>query len=144
MLNFTAQRLVPYTPKQMRDMVADVPRYGEFLSAVKGVRILEQDAQSFVAELIIGAKGFNERFTSRVWLDDEAAVRVEYLAGPMKSLENNWRFTPYEGGCALDFHVSFEMRNPLLNMVAGQVFEPTAKKLVSSFEKRAAALYSLS
>jgi coenzyme Q-binding protein COQ10 len=58
-------RLLPYTPEQLFDLVADVARYPEFLPWVIGARIQSRDAQAMVADLIVGFKMFRERFTSK-------------------------------------------------------------------------------
>src|ERR1044071_5176537 len=68
--------LLPYTPEQMFDLVADVSRYPEFLPWCMGARIREQTADMILADLMIGFKMVREKFTSRVWLD-RAGQRID-------------------------------------------------------------------
>ena len=57
------QRVVPYRPDQMFDLVADVDRYHEFLPWCVGSRIRERTDEVILADLIIGYKMIRERFT---------------------------------------------------------------------------------
>ena len=59
-------RHLPYTPEQLFDLVADVPRYQEFLPWVAAVRVRSDSETEMVADLVVGFKALKERFTSRV------------------------------------------------------------------------------
>jgi coenzyme Q-binding protein COQ10 len=137
-------RRLPYTPEQMFDLVADVPRYGEFLPWVIGVRVKSRSETEMVADLVVGFKMLRERFTSRVTLERPARVHVDYLDGPLKYLRNDWSFRPDgEGGTLLDFKVEFEFRNRVFEAIAGAVFGEAVKRMVAAFEARAAVLYGV-
>jgi coenzyme Q-binding protein COQ10 len=67
---------------------------------------------------------------------------VDYISGPLKRLQNDWTFRPTEnGGTALEFHVDFEFRSKLFEKLAGAFFHEAFKRMVASFETRAAGLY---
>ena len=85
-------RHLPYTPEQMFDLVADVGRYGEFLPWVSAVRVRTNSDTQMVADLIVGFKGLRESFTSRVEKQRPEHIRVDYLEGPLKHLNNDWKF----------------------------------------------------
>ena len=69
-------------------------------------------------------------------------IRVHYIDGPLKDLDNIWRFRPLgPEACEIDFHVEFAFRNPLFEKLAGQYFDRAFRKMVAAFEERAAALY---
>jgi len=137
------QRVLPHTPEQLFDLVADVGRYPEFLPWCVASRILEQDETDMRAELAIGFKGIRERFISRVSLDrPNLKIDVKYEKGPFKYLDNHWRFSEAEGGnCLLDFHVEFEFRSRILDMLMGKLFDEAVRRMVRAFEERADALY---
>ena len=91
---------------------------------------------------MIGFKAFRERFTSHVTLkEEEPRIDVRYLDGPFKYLENHWIFRDHEKGCEIDFYVDFEFRSKLLQKVIQALFHEAVRRMVSAFEKRAAALY---
>ena len=135
-------RSVPYSAEQMFDLVADVARYPEFLPWVVATRVKSDSDTEMVADMLVGFKALREKFTSRVIKDRPNRIEVIYVDGPMKDLDNIWRFIPRaDGGCDLDFCVDFTFKNMMFEMLAGQYFDRAFRKLVTAFEERAAALY---
>ena len=135
-------RQLPYTPEQMFDLVADVARYPEFLPWVTAVRVRSNSDEAMVADVIVGFKGLRETFSSRVEKHRPDRLRVDYLEGPLKHLQNDWKFEPDgQGGCKIDFCVDFAFKNRVFEMLAGQVFDRAVRKMVNAFEERAARLY---
>nr|WP_294810214.1 type II toxin-antitoxin system RatA family toxin [uncultured Sphingomonas sp.] len=135
-------RALPYSPEQMFDLVADVGRYGEFLPWVSAVRVRSNSDTQMVADLIVGFKGLRESFTSRVEKQRPGHIRVDYLEGPLKHLNNDWKFrSDGKGGCLVDFCVDFAFKNRVFEMLAGQVFDRALRKMINAFEERAARLY---
>ncbi len=135
-------RHLPYTPEQMFDMVADVGRYGEFLPWVSAIRVRSDSETEMVADMIVGFKGLRETFTSKVQKERPDHIRVDYLDGPLKHLNNDWTFrADGEGGCYVDFCVDFAFKNRMFEMLAGQVFDRALRKMIGAFEDRARVLY---
>lgn len=135
-------RQLPYSPEQLFDLVADVPRYREFLPWVSAVRVRSNSETEMVADLIVGFSALRETFTSRVKKDRPNTIRVDYIEGPLKYLHNNWAFRPDgEGGTFVDFEVDFAFRSTIFERLAGQMFDRALRKMIGAFETRAAELY---
>ena len=139
-------RILPYTARQMYDLVADVGAYPEFLPWNAAARIRSRRAiaggEELEADLVISFKVFRERFGSRVTLWPEAQkIDTEYLDGPFRYLRSGWEFRDVPGGCEVDFHVDFEFRNAILQGIIGVVFNEAMHRIVRAFETRAATLY---
>lgn len=143
MKTHTETRLLPYTPDQMFNLVADVARYPEFLPWCVGARIREQTDEMLLADLMIGFKMVRERFSSKVWLDRSAKrIDVEYINGPFRELQNHWTFHPTEsGGCRIEFFLEFEFSSLMLQKLIGVLFHEAVRRMVSAFETRARQLY---
>jgi coenzyme Q-binding protein COQ10 len=136
------QRVLPYTPDQMFDLVADVDRYPEFLPWCIGSRIRRRRGNTIVADLVIGFKMIRERFTSEVKLHpDDKMIDVKYLEGPFKYLNNSWTFHEHAKGCKVDFYIDFEFRTRFLQRMMEPLFNEAVKRMVRAFESRADALY---
>ena len=135
------QRVLPYTPEQLFDLVADVERYPEFLPWCVGARIRERQPDRIVADLIIGFKMFRERFTSRVALNPPQRIDVSYTEGPFRYLNNHWIFERVPGGCRIEFFVDFEFKSRMLQKVIELLFSEAVRRMVAAFESRAADLY---
>lgn len=139
------QRTVPYSAEQMFDLVADVGRYREFLPWVVATRIRSDSETEMVADMVVGFKNLRESFTSRVQKRRPTEIEVVYVDGPLRDLDNVWRFADLpEGGCRIDFEVDFTFRNRVFEALAGQYFDRAFRKMVAAFESRADALYGSS
>jgi coenzyme Q-binding protein COQ10 len=135
-------RLLPYTPEQLFDLVADIERYPEFLPWCVGARVRSREGELILGDLLIGWKMVHERFTSRVHLHRPGAIEVEYAEGPFNYLKNYWKFIPQPGGgTLLDFHVDFEIRSRFLSGVIATLFNEAVRRMVAAFETRARELY---
>ena len=135
------KKVLPYTPEQLFELVADVRRYPEFLPWCVGARVLSRTETELVADLTIGFKMFRETFRSQVALTRPDHVHVRYLNGPFRYLNNHWRFHPHPQGTEVDFFVDFEFKSRLLQAVIGTVFNEAVRLMVRAFERRAYALY---
>lgn len=141
------KKTLPYSAKQMYDLVADVARYPEFLpwtaaARVRTSREIEGGTQ-MDADLVISFKVFRERFTSRVSLFPEISrIDTEYLDGPFKHLHSRWEFNETDNGCEVSFWVDFDFRNKVLQGAAGMFFNEAMHRIVRAFEERAKAIYT--
>ncbi len=136
------QRHLPYSQKQLFDLVAAVERYPEFLPWCSACRITRRDGQTFHADLVVRFKVFQERFASRVTLHPHSLIDVEYINGPFRYLNNHWRFIEAEdGGAVIDFYVDFEFRSRMLQKLIGLLFNEAVSRMVGAFETRARQLY---
>ena len=149
------EKLLPHSPQQMFDLVADVARYPEFLPWTAAARIRSRQplaghedplAEVMEADLVISFKLFRERFGSRVTLlPMQGQILTQYLDGPLRDLRSVWHFAQGDQGpssCKVTFDVDFEFRNPILGGVIGLVFGEAMTRVVRAFEARAMALYA--
>ncbi|KNG93045.1 type II toxin-antitoxin system RatA family toxin [Pseudaestuariivita atlantica] len=139
-------RTLPYTARQMYELVADVARYPEFLPWCAAARIRSRkpvpEGEEVLADLVISFKVFRERFGSRVLLMPETTtIKTEYLDGPFRYMESTWAFRDVDGGVEVDFFVDFEFKNAVLQGIIGVVFNDAMQRIVRAFERRAAELY---
>lgn len=135
-------RRLPWSAEQMYDLVADVARYGEFLPWVVATRVRSDSESEMIADMLVGFNALREKFTSRVLKRRPEQIEVIYVDGPMRDLDNVWQFRPLEdGGCEIEFRVSFTFRNAVFEKLAGQYFDRAFRKMVGAFEARAHALY---
>ena len=141
------QRVLPYTPRQLFDLVADIERYPEFLPWCIAARITKREGSAVYADLVVGYKMVREKFTSRVTLtppDGRGSGRIDvtYLNGPFRKLDNHWAFDA-AGACAcrIDFYIDFEFRSAFLQRIMGAFFNEAVRRMVAAFESRARQVY---
>jgi len=138
---FSERQIVPYTPEQMFDLVADVGAYPQFLPWCVAADIREKTESLLVGALTIGFGPFRESFTSRVILDPKHRIRATYEDGPFHFLNHQWVFVPVGTGARVDFWVDFEFRNQILQAAIGVVFNEAVRRMVGAFLKRAQDVY---
>ena len=135
-------RVLPYTPEQMFDLVADIERYPEFLPWCRAARTVKREGDVVYTDLVIGFKLFRERYTSKVTLERPDRIDSVLVKGPMRHLDNRWRFTRRDdGGTTIDFYVDFEFRSLILQTAIGALFNEAVRRMVAAFEARAHAIY---
>jgi coenzyme Q-binding protein COQ10 len=138
-------RRLPYSAEQMFDLVADVGRYPEFLPWIIATRVRSDSESEMVADMLIGFSAIREKFASRVEKRRPEEIRVHYMDGPLRDLDNVWLFSPLgDTACEIDFSVEFTFRNALFEKLAGQYLDRAFRKMVAAFEGRAAQLYGSS
>ncbi len=138
-------RHMRYSAEQMFDLVADVARYGEFLPWVVATRVRSDNETEMVADMLIGFNALREKFTSRVEKRRAERIKVHYVDGPLRDLDNVWTFAACkDGGCEVDFSVEFTFRNAVFERLAGQYFDRAFRRMVNAFEARAEVLYGSS
>ena len=136
MLSHVEQKTLPYTAQQMFDLVAAVDEYDEFAPWCVASRINKWEGNTtFYADLIVGYKLFREKFSSKVILEKNKEISIEYQEGPLQNLTNHWVFTDNEdGSCTIDFSVQFEFKNVALQTLANMFFNEVVKRMIGAFE----------
>ena len=137
------RRLLPYTPQQMFDLVADIDRYPEFLPWCVACRVTKREGPVVWGDLMVGFRVFRETFTSKVTLHPPDRIDVEYINGPFRYLNNHWQFNPIDDGrrTEVDFFIDFEFRSRMLQAVATTVFNEAVRRMVGAFETRAGVIH---
>lgn len=146
MPTYTTRRRVPFTPRQMFDLVADVEKYPQFLPMCESLIVRSREARGdstvLVANMGVGYKSIREHFTSRVTLQPQVPkVLVEYLDGPFRRLENRWGFIEAPVGSEIEFFIDYEFRSAMLGLLMGAVFDKAFRRFAEAFEDRARLIY---
>ncbi|BDA84670.1 ubiquinone-binding protein [Aureimonas sp. SA4125] len=147
MPKFETVRPVSHNPDQMFALVADVERYPEFLPLCRSLRIRDRrqsDGKTLlVADMTVAYKMVKETFTSQVLLKpEEHRIDVKYVDGPFRYLDNQWNFTPREGGgCDVSFFIDYEFKSRTLGLLMGSMFDFAFRRFAAAFETRADEIY---
>ncbi len=135
-------REVPFSCKQMYDLVNDIDKYHEFVPYFTSSEVHHRDENEIQATLNISAAGISKSFTTKNRLQPNKMIEMRLVEGPFSHLEGFWRFEPTEIGCSVIFDLEFEFAGRMFSMLLGPVFEQVADKMVDSFCERAEKLYS--
>ena len=137
---------IPCSKKNLIEMVLDIEKYSEFVPWCLGgkihTKIDKGNTLEITADLIIGKSFFSETYKSFVIYDkSNDSIQVTNIDGPLKHLENKWFFRQIDDSSELDFHLDFELKNKILNILMIKSFDLGLKKIAEAFEKRATELF---
>ena len=134
--------LVPYTPAEMFDLVADIEAYPEFLPWCSAAKIAHKSADEVTATIDIQKAGVEKSFTTHNRHQVRKMIEMRLVEGPFQRLEGYWRFDPLgDSGCKVSLDLEFEFSSRVLGMVIGPIFNQIANTLVDSFQRRAVDVY---
>jgi len=134
--------LVAYSAQQMFALVADIPRYGEFLGWCDHAKVVSRTGDVVVASIALNFKGLSKSFTTRNVNREPEAIDMELVDGPFRYLQGAWRFHPLgDNGSKIALRMEFDFANPVLARLVGPVFTEIANQQVDAFHQRAKAIY---
>jgi len=137
---------IPCSKENLIKMVLDIEKYPEFVPWCLNGKIHGKkdkgDRIEITADLTIGKSFFNETYKSFVIYDkSKNSIQVTNMEGPLKYLENKWFFKQVGKNSEVDFHINFELKNKILNLLMFKSFDIGLKKIAEAFEKRAIELF---
>ena len=124
------------------DFVLDIEKYPEFIPFCIDSKVYEtnddENEIKIIADLTIGKRPFIDTYKSDVRYDKKNdSINVTNIDGPLKHLENNWKFIQKENYTEVQFDVDFEIKNKFLNMIMTKSFQFGLNKIADAFQKRA-------
>ena len=142
----SVKRLIECNKDQLIDLVLDIEKYPEFVPFCHDARVFKKNKEEnftfIIADLTIGKGPLKDTYKSDVTFDEKnSLIKVKNIGGPLKHLENNWKFKDHNLGSEIFFDIDFEIKNKFLNLVMTKSFEYGLNKIADSFQKRAEELY---
>lgn len=147
MLSHKQDMVLPYAADDMYELVSGIERYPEFVRWIKALRVrdetLEAELRSCVGEAVVAFKGFTQTFATSVKADPvKRRVDVGLVRGPLKHLDNVWRFVPLEDGrTRIEFFVEYEFSNFILRALAKSNHQYAIDKIMQTFLDEAKRRY---
>ena len=124
------------------DFVLDIEKYPEFIPFCIDSKVYETNDNGneieIIADLTIGKRPFIDTYKSDVKYDKKNdSIHVTNIDGPLKHLENNWKFVEKDNLTEVKFDVDFEIKNKFLNLIMEKSFQFGLNKIADAFQKRA-------
>ena len=129
------------------DFVLDIEKYPEFIPFCIDSKVYETNDDEheikIIADLTIGKRPFIDTYKSDVRYDKKNdSIHVTNIDGPLKHLDNNWKFVEKDNFTEVKFDVDFEIRNKFLNLIMEKSFQFGLNKIADAFQKRAEELFN--
>ena len=128
--------------QKLIDFVLDIEKYPEFIPFCIDSKVYERndhkDEIAIIADLTIGKRPFVDTYKSDVrYNKQDDTIHVTNIGGPLKHLENNWKFIQNDKFTEVHFDVDFEIKNKFLDMIMTKSFQYGLNKIADAFQKRA-------
>ena len=142
----SVKRSIECKKDQLIDLVLDIEKYPDFVPFCMGAKVHERKEQGdlllIIADLTIGKGPFKDTYKSDVKFNKKKdSIYVTNLDGPLKHLENKWKFKEKNKKTEVSFEVDFELKNDFLNIVITKSFQFALDKIADAFQKRAEELF---
>ena len=142
----SVKRLIECKKDQLVDLVLDIEKYPEFVPFCLGSHVYQRENNGnqilIVADLTIGKGPFKDTYKSDVKFNkNDSCINVTNIGGPLRHLQNNWKFIESDNGTEILFDIDFEIENKFLNLIMTKSFQYGLNKIADAFQKRAHDLY---
>ena len=135
---FQTSKVLPYPADFLKEIVANVELYSEFVPGVKTATIYPKKSDCFEADLTIGYGLLEKTYRSKVFIYNDAVEAKAVSDSIFKFLETRWQFTAYENNyCLVNFTLDFKLQSALLQLTVGKLLNDSSNKIMTAFEQRA-------
>jgi len=143
----SVKKLIECEKEQLIDLVLDIEKYPKFVPFCIDAKLYKKKEEGkfllIVADLTIGKGPFKDTYKSDVKYDKKNnSIYVTNLDGPLKRLENIWKFKQEKNITEVSFEVDFELKNEFLNILMAKSFQFALDRIAEAFQKRAEDLFS--
>ena len=141
------KRNINCSKKDLIDLVLNIKEYPKFIPYCLNAHIYKDESvgnyQYIEADLTIGKGPFKDTYKSDVKFDKkESIIYVKNIEGPLKYLENKWKFDQKENFTEVTFDLDFELKNKFLNIFMNKSFKYGLDKIADAFQSRAEKLFN--
>ena len=142
----SVKRLIEADKQKLIELVLDIEKYKDFIPYCLDSKVYERidkgDKIFIVADLTIGKGIFKDTYKSDVKYDKlDNTIYVTNIDGPLRYLENIWKFTEKDNITEVSFDVDFELKNKFLNILMTKSFNYGLNKIADAFQNRAEELF---
>ena len=146
MSSASIKKIIACKKKDLINMVLDIEKYPEFVPwCIEGKIHNKKESEDLIeikGDLKVGKKFLNETYTSLVlYYKEKDKILVTNIDGPLRHLQNEWRFKEINNQTQLEFDIDFELKNNFLNTIMKKSFNLGLNKIADAFEKRAIKLF---
>ena len=135
--------LLPYSDKQLFNLVNDIESYPKFMDGCVGATVLQRDERLVEARLDLARGGIAQSFTTRNALNPYDSIVLTLTEGPFEQFSGAWRFQALaEHACKVSLDLEFSFRNGLLSAAAAKLFDRVTANLVDAVVRRAGEVYA--
>jgi coenzyme Q-binding protein COQ10 len=144
MTTHTDQLDLPYSPRQVFDLVADIESYPLFLPHIASAHIRERRGNEWDVDQVVRLKMLRLAFSTHALLEPPKHIRIVCNDSNLASFTEDWAFAEGpNGGTRLSCTTQFHTRSGLLNRIVDIAFADVHRTTMHAFAARARVLYRI-
>jgi coenzyme Q-binding protein COQ10 len=133
---------LPFSCRQLFDLVADIERYPEFLPHWDTARVLRTEGNRLYVQQQLRAGPLQIQLRSVARLECDRAICITAEGGPLRQLDISWCFAPQlNNSCRVELNMAMKLGGGLLQRPLNLLLSDTSRRLIPFFEQRAHKLY---
>ncbi len=142
MIVINRSALLPYSARQLFELVSDVESYPVYMEGCVGARILLVGEHLVEARLDLARGGITQSFSTRNRMLAPTQITLELIDGPFEYFTGRWDFlTLGDSACKMSLNLEFTVRSTLLGAAASRLFDKVTNNMVDAVSRRARQLY---
>lgn len=131
-------KTLPYSKKQLFELVADIKSYQDYVPWCEKSVIVKQEDAYLWADVTVGYKHLNKVFRSKVHLDlHHDKIVSQLVSGPLKHLDQTWHFVKQEQQTQVIFDMEYEFDSLVLHTIMAGFSHYFAETMMQAFVDRA-------
>lgn len=133
---------LPYTQRQVFDLVADIEAYAQFLPSVISARIKRRAGNTLWVDQLVRFTVLPMPIATRAVFDAPNSIHIVCSDNPVVTFSELWTFVPRgDGGTHLRSSTEYTFRSNLLRRALDAKFSDLQAATMRAFAARARVLY---
>ena len=124
------------SPQQFFDIASDYEKYPEFLSEVKGCKVIRKDGSRKLVEFTVSVI---KTFSYRLWITEEAPKKISWVldSGDLfKTSTGSWEIEDVAGKTKVNYKVDATFKVFVPGPIAKTLVSVNLPNMMSSYQKR--------
>ncbi len=142
MVKIHRSAIVEYSVAQMFELVNDVEHYPLFMQGCASAKVLEEDDEFLVGELVVSKAGITQTIITRNILDFPESIEVELVEGNFNRFSARWDFLELnETASKVSLRMEFEIKPGIIDLALEKLISVSGNNLVDALVDRAHVVY---
>lgn len=136
--------VVPYNVEKMFNLINDINSYNEFIPGCNTIRILNQNHEELIAEIIpIKNKIVQSIITHNFFIENKSII-IFLVRGPFKYFYGRWKFIPISKYSSyVEYFSYYEFQSKFFEKIYNCLFQEICSNIITIFVTRANQVYGL-
>ena len=134
--------IMPFTSRQMFDLVNDIKSYPKFLPWCVATEVEGVNDNELFATMSLSWAGIQQSLTTRNTLHPGKRIDMDLVKGPFSRFAGCWTFEDkLQDGCGVVLELNYEFQTTLQRLTLGGLFKYVMYASVDAYKARARQIY---